>query len=86
VSFTGSAEVGRLVAEIALPLFKPCHLEMGGKNIMIVLDDATSISPSRALCGRFGTTGQRCTAASRVAIHKTSTENSLKNSWRVCAP
>src|ERR1700733_11185353 len=40
VSFTGSSEVGRLVNEACAPNFRPCHLEMGGKNILIVMDDA----------------------------------------------
>src|SRR3954468_1372799 len=40
VSFTGSSEVGRIVSETCAPTLKPCHLEMGGKNILIVMDDA----------------------------------------------
>jgi len=71
VSFTGSAETGRLVAQACAPTFKPCHLEMGGKNIIIVMDDANlELAVEGALWGAFGTSGQRCTAASRIAVHK----------------
>jgi len=71
VSFTGSAEVGRLVSEACAPTFKPCHLEMGGKNILIIMDDANlELAVEGAVWGGFGTTGQRCTAASRVAVHQ----------------
>jgi aldehyde dehydrogenase (NAD+) len=71
VSFTGSSEVGRLVSEACAPTFKPCHLEMGGKNIIIVMDDANlELAIEGAVWGGFGTTGQRCTAASRLAVHQ----------------
>jgi alpha-ketoglutaric semialdehyde dehydrogenase len=71
VSFTGSTGVGRKVSEACAPAFKHCHLEMGGKNIIMVLDDARlDLAVDGAVWGGFGTTGQRCTAASRVAVHK----------------
>src|SRR6266851_4805304 len=71
VSFTGSTAVGRLIAEACAPDFKHCSLEMGGKNIIIVMDDANlDLAVDGAIWGGFGTTGQRCTAASRVAVHK----------------
>ena len=71
VSFTGSTEVGRIVSQACAPTFKKCHLEMGGKNIIIVMDDANlDLAVEGAIWGGFGTTGQRCTAASRVAVHK----------------
>jgi len=71
VSFTGSTEVGRIVSEACAPTFKKCHLEMGGKNIIIVMDDANlDLAVDGAIWGGFGTSGQRCTAASRVAVHK----------------
>jgi alpha-ketoglutaric semialdehyde dehydrogenase len=71
VSFTGSTEVGRIVSEACAPTFKKCHLEMGGKNIIVVMDDANlDLAVDGAIWGGFGTTGQRCTAASRVAVHK----------------
>ena len=71
VSFTGSTETGRLVNQGCATSFKPCHLEMGGKNIIIVMDDANlELAVEGAVWGGFGTSGQRCTAASRVAVHK----------------
>lgn len=71
VSFTGSTEVGRIVSEACAPDFKKCHLEMGGKNIIVVMDDANlDLAVDGAIWGGFGTSGQRCTAASRVAVHK----------------
>ena len=71
VSFTGSTEVGRIVSQACAPTFKKCHLEMGGKNIIIVMDDANlELAIEGAVWGGFGTTGQRCMAASRVAVQK----------------
>jgi aldehyde dehydrogenase (NAD+) len=72
ISFTGSTAVGRLIAQACAPDFKHCSLEMGGKNIIIVMEDANlDLAVDGAVWGGFGTTGQRCTAASRVAVHKT---------------
>jgi alpha-ketoglutaric semialdehyde dehydrogenase len=71
ISFTGSTEVGRLIARACAPEFKHCSLEMGGKNIIVVMDDANlDLAVDGAVWGGFGTSGQRCTAASRVAVHK----------------
>jgi alpha-ketoglutaric semialdehyde dehydrogenase len=71
ISFTGSTAVGRLIAEACAPGFKHYSLEMGGKNIIIVMDDANlDLAVDGAIWGGFGTTGQRCTAASRLAVHK----------------
>jgi aldehyde dehydrogenase (NAD+) len=71
VSFTGSTEVGRTVSEKAAPSFKKVHLEMGGKNVIMVMDDANlQLAVEGCLWGGFGTTGQRCTAASRVVVHE----------------
>ncbi len=71
ISFTGSSEVGRIVGEAAARSFKPCSLEMGGKNAIIVLDDANlDLALEGVLWGAFGTTGQRCTATSRVIVQK----------------
>ncbi len=67
ISFTGSSAVGSLVAQRAAATFKQVSLEMGGKNAQIVLDDANlSLALDGALWGAFGTTGQRCTATSRI--------------------
>ena len=71
ISFTGSTAVGQLVSEACAPKFKHCSLEMGGKNIIIVMDDTNlDLAVDGAIWGGFGTAGQRCTAASRVAVHK----------------
>lgn len=71
VSFTGSTEVGRSVSALCGPSFKHSCLEMGGKNAQMVMDDADiDLAVDGALWGGFGTTGQRCTATSRVIIHK----------------
>jgi aldehyde dehydrogenase (NAD+) len=71
ISFTGSSEVGSLVAQRAAATFKPVSLEMGGKNAQIVLDDANlELALEGALWGAFGTTGQRCTATSRILLQR----------------
>ncbi len=71
VSFTGSTDVGRTVSEKAGPSFKKVHLEMGGKNVIMIMDDADlELAVEGCLWGGFGTTGQRCTAASRVVVHE----------------
>ena len=71
ISFTGSSEVGSLVGQRAAAMFKPVSLEMGGKNAQIVLDDANlDLALDGALWGAFGTTGQRCTATSRILLQK----------------
>src|SRR3984885_15063560 len=63
ISLTGSSAVGRIVGGIAAKSFKHCSLELGGKNPMIVLDDANlELAIEGGLWGGFGTTGQRCTA------------------------
>ena len=71
VSFTGSTETGKLISSAAATDFKRCNLEMGGKNVIIVMDDARlDLAVEGAIWGGFGTSGQRCTAASRVVVHK----------------
>jgi aldehyde dehydrogenase (NAD+) len=71
VSFTGSTHVGRIVNQAAAPTFKKVHLEMGGKNVIMIMDDADlELAVDGCLWGGFGTTGQRCTAASRVVVHE----------------
>jgi len=71
ISFTGSSAVGAHVAERAAATFKAVSLEMGGKNAQIVLDDANlALALDGALWGAFGTTGQRCTATSRILLQK----------------
>jgi aldehyde dehydrogenase (NAD+) len=69
VSFTGSSEVGRRIAEVCGKSLKRCSLELGGKNAQIVLDDADlDLALDGVLWGAFGTTGQRCTATSRLIV------------------
>lgn len=71
VSFTGSTETGRLVATQAAQHDKICSLEMGGKNVIMVLDDANlDLAVEGTIWGAFGTTGQRCTASSRIVVHQ----------------
>src|SRR5829696_8773972 len=71
VSFTGSTHVGRIVNQAAAPTFKKVHLEMGGKNVIMIMDDANlELAVDGCLWGGFGTSGQRCTAASRVVVHE----------------
>ena len=69
ISFTGSTETGRVVGEVCGRLHKRLSLEMGGKNAMLVFDDADlDLALDGVLWGAFGTTGQRCTATSRLIV------------------
>ncbi len=71
VSYTGSTEVGRRISQACAPTFKRLHLEMGGKNAILVMDDAdVDLAVDGAVWGAFGTTGQRCTASSRLLVHR----------------
>jgi len=71
VGFTGSYEVGTSIAETCGRLNKRVSLEMGGKNPMIVMDDADlELALEGAIWGAYGTTGQRCTATSRLICHE----------------
>jgi len=71
ISFTGSSDTGRFIASECGRRLKKCALELGGKNAQIVMDDADiELALDGALWGIFGTTGQRCTATSRVIVHK----------------
>lgn len=71
ISFTGSTETGRTVGEMCGRMHKRLSLEMGGKNAMIVLDDADQdLALEGILWGAFGTTGQRCTATSRLVVQE----------------
>jgi alpha-ketoglutaric semialdehyde dehydrogenase len=71
VSFTGSTEIGREISKACASDFKHVHLEMGGKNAIIVMDDANvDLAVDGAVWGAFGTTGQRCTASSRIVVHE----------------
>lgn len=71
ISFTGSTETGRSVAELGGRHLKKVSLEMGGKNAVIVMEDADlGLAVEGILWSAFGTAGQRCTACSRVIVHK----------------
>jgi aldehyde dehydrogenase (NAD+) len=71
ISFTGSTATGALIAEQAARDNKIVSLEMGGKNAIIVMDDADiDNAVDGSLWGAFGTSGQRCTASSRLVVHK----------------
>ncbi len=71
VSFTGSSEVGSGIASICGKLLKRCALEMGGKNAQAVMEDADlDLAVTAALWGAFATSGQRCTATSRIILHE----------------
>ena len=71
ISFTGSTETGSLIGETCGRMHKRLSLEMGGKNAMLVMDDADlDLALEGVLWGAFGTTGQRCTATSRLVLHR----------------
>ncbi|HEV8535704.1 MAG TPA: aldehyde dehydrogenase family protein [Candidatus Limnocylindria bacterium] len=71
ISFTGSSDTGSHISEIAGRLLKRVSCELGGKNAIVVLDDAdVDLSIDGIVWSAFGTSGQRCTAASRVIAHK----------------
>jgi len=71
ISFTGSSDTGSHISEIGGRLLKRVSCELGGKNAIVVLDDAdVDLSLDGIVWSAFGTSGQRCTAASRVIAHK----------------
>jgi len=71
ISFTGSTETGALIGATCGRMHKRLSLEMGGKNAMLVMDDADlDLALEGVLWGAFGTTGQRCTATSRLVVHE----------------
>jgi aldehyde dehydrogenase (NAD+) len=71
VSFTGSFDTGKRLERICGAIHRIIATEMGGKNGIIVMDDANlDLAVEGAIWGAFGTTGQRCTAASRLVVHK----------------
>jgi aldehyde dehydrogenase (NAD+) len=71
ITFTGSRETGIAVTKAAADFLKHVHLELGGKNAIVVLDDADlDLAVEGIIWSAFGTSGQRCTAASRVIAHE----------------
>ena len=71
ITFTGSRATGVAVTKAAADRLKHVHLELGGKNAIIVMDDADlDLAVEGIVWSAFGTSGQRCTAASRVIVHR----------------
>ncbi|MGD0591829.1 MAG: aldehyde dehydrogenase family protein [Bacteroidota bacterium] len=71
ILFTGSSEIGKQISRDASATLKHVSLELGGKNAQIVMDDADLVlALDGVLWGAFGTTGQRCTATSRLILHE----------------
>jgi len=71
ISFTGSSDIGRRIGEVCGKTIKRCSLELGGKNGQVVLKDASlELALEGVLWGAFGTTGQRCTATSRLIVEE----------------
>jgi len=71
ISFTGSTETGSVIGATCGRMHKRLSLEMGGKNAMIVMGDADlDLALDGVLWGAFGTTGQRCTATSRLILQE----------------
>ncbi len=78
ISFTGSTAVGKKISESAAKHLKRVSLELGGKNAEAVMDDANlELALDGVLWGAFGTTGQRCTATSRLILHEKIYERSI---------
>ncbi len=78
ISFTGSTDTGARIGEVCGRMHKRLSLEMGGKNAQIVMPDATmELALDGVLWGAFGTTGQRCTATSRLLLHQESHDRFL---------
>jgi aldehyde dehydrogenase (NAD+) len=76
ISFTGSVPTGRHISEVCGAMLKRCSLELGGKNAIVVMDDADlELAVDGALWGAFGTTGQRCTASSRLVVERGALED-----------
>ncbi|MBI4698952.1 MAG: aldehyde dehydrogenase family protein, partial [Nitrospirae bacterium] len=79
ISFTGSTNVGKMIAEECGRQLKRCSLELGGKNGLIVMNDADLDSASKAVAsGAFSTAGQRCASTSRVFVHEAVYDEFLK--------
>jgi alpha-ketoglutaric semialdehyde dehydrogenase len=71
ILFTGSSDIGKQISRDASATLKRVSLELGGKNAQIVMDDADLVlALDGVLWGAFGTTGQRCTATSRLILHE----------------
>ncbi|MCB1194716.1 aldehyde dehydrogenase family protein [bacterium] len=70
ISFTGSSGIGKIIAENCGRRLAKVSLELGGKNAIIVMNDANlDLAADGAICGAFSISGQRCTATSRAFVH-----------------
>ncbi|MEP2029524.1 MAG: aldehyde dehydrogenase family protein [Paracoccaceae bacterium] len=70
ITFTGSVPVGKGIASAAIQNLTKVQMEMGSKNALAVMDDAdVDLAVSLAIAGAFGSTGQKCTASSRLVVH-----------------
>lgn len=79
ISFTGSSSVGKDISIRAGSSLKRVSLELGGKNAQLVMDDADlDLAVDGVLWGAFGTAGQRCTATSRLILHKEIHDNFIE--------
>ncbi|MBN3037092.1 MAG: aldehyde dehydrogenase family protein, partial [Candidatus Diapherotrites archaeon] len=79
ISFTGSRDIGQFIASEGGHYLKRVTLELGGKNPIIIMDDADlKLAVDGCVWGAFGTTGQRCTAASRIIVHKSVKDSFLR--------
>lgn len=79
ISFTGSKKTGQSIAQIAVARFARVQLEMSGKNPLIILDDADlDVAVDVTVNGSFYSTGQRCTASSRIIVTAGIYENFIK--------
>ncbi len=86
ISFTGNGETGRRIAGLAAKRLKRVALELGGKNAIVVMDDADlDLAVEGILWSAFGTTGQRCTAASRLVVQRGVLESLLERLERGAA-
>ena len=83
VSFTGSTEVGRIVNQACAPSFKKVHLEMGGKNVILVMEDAKlDLAVEGALWGGFGTGGSDAPRRAAWSYTRRCTRRSSRRSRR----
>lgn len=71
ISFTGSTEVGKIISDVYGKRMKKCSLELGGKNGLLVMDDADlEVAADATISGAFSCSGQRCAATSRLIVHE----------------
>lgn len=80
ISFTGSSSTGKTIGRNCSGRLAKVSLELGGKNAVIVMDDADlDLAADAVVCGAFSLSGQRCTATSRVIIHNSVYDSFMEN-------